>query len=61
MRQSDIYTLIFFKDGREKLIKGLSRADKYAEDHADEILFAYTDHTGGEHLDATFRKLTQNK
>ena len=51
MKQSEIYTLIFFRDGREKLIKGLDKADRYAGEHESEILFTYTDHTGREHLE----------
>ena len=56
MKDSEKYTMIFFRDGREKLIKGLEKAEKYAGDHAGEILFTYTDHDGSEHLE---RKVTK--
>ena len=54
MRNEDKYTIIYFKDGREMLIKGFDEADEYAYEHESEILFTYTDHTGKEHLEERF-------
>ena len=54
MKDSEKYTIIFFRDGTEKLIKGYSEADRYAAEHKEEILFTYTDHTGKEHLERRF-------
>lgn len=56
MRSEDIYTVIFFRDDTEKLIKGFDEANKYAAEHSEEILFTYTDHSGSEHLE---RRLTK--
>ena len=51
MRNEDKYTIIFFRDDTEKLIKGFDEANKYAAEHSEEILFTYTDHSGSEHLE----------
>ena len=51
MESRNVYTIIFFRDGREKLIKGLEKADRFAMDHEEEILFTYTDYDGSEHLE----------
>lgn len=54
MRNEDKYTIIFFRDDTEKLIKGFDEANKYAAEHREEILFTYTDHSGSEHLERRF-------
>ena len=54
IKDSEKYTIIFFRDGTEKLIKGYSEADRFAAEHKEEILFTYTDHTGKEHLERRF-------
>ena len=54
MSNKDKYTIIYFKDGSEKLIKGFEEADDFASAHEAEILFTYTDHTGNEHLELKF-------
>lgn len=51
LKDSEKYTIIYFRDDTEKLIKGFDEADRFAAEHADEILFTYTDHTGREHLE----------
>lgn len=56
MRNEDIYTVIFFRNDTEKLIKGVDEANKYAAEHSEEILFTYTDHSGSEHLERRFSK-----
>lgn len=60
MENRNIYTIVYFKDGREKLIKGLEKADKYAFEHEEEILFTYTDHSGKEHLERAFERILEN-
>lgn len=57
MRNEDKYTIIYFKDGSEKLIKGFEEADTFASMHEDEILLTYTDHDGSEHLDEKFAEM----
>ena len=54
MSNKDKYTIIYFKDGHEMLIKGFDEADEFAYEHEGEILFTYTDHTGSEHLELKF-------
>ena len=56
MRNEDKYTIIFFREDTEKLIKGFDEANKYAAEHSKEILFTYTDHSGSEHLERRFSK-----
>lgn len=51
LRDSEKYTIIFFRDDTEKIIKGFDEADRFASEHEAEILFTYTDHTGKEHLE----------
>ena len=56
MRNEEIYTVITFQDGSEVLIKGLDEAERYAEEHAEEIFLTYTDHSGSEQLERRFTK-----
>ena len=55
LKDSEKYTIIYFRDDTEKLIKGFDEADRFAAEHADEILFTYTDHTGRERLERRFK------